>query len=352
MEERRKVAVIIVTYNAMPYLADCLGTLKDMDHGDVDVEVMVVENASKDGTLAEIKAKYGWVTLIEPGKNLGFAGGNNVAMGNAVARGFEYVYLLNQDTRPMQGFVAEAVRVAEADGGIAAAQSLILLSPDEDLINSTGNAIHFLGFGYCEDYRRRIDAWSPKGDGEIAYASGAGVLYRCSALKKVGMFDETLFMYHEDLDLGWRFRLAGYRNVLAPRSVIHHKYEFSRSIGKWYYMERNRYVVLLKNLRTWSFIVLLPWLVGMDVMLTLSAVRGGWVGKKLSAMMYFMDPRVWTHIFRERDRVAKIRARSDREVMRIFTAEISHQETESPFIAMVANPLMRAAWAVSRTLIV
>lgn len=351
------MAVIVVTYNAEPYLEDCLGALRRMDHGDLDVEVMVVENASTDDTRRIIESTYPWVTLFAQRKNLGFAGGNDVAMAHAIAAGFDYIYLLNQDTLPTPGFLDAAVAAAESDATIGAVQSLILLHPETSRINSTGNAIHFLGFGYCEDYRKPVEKWRAQRKGgepfpEIAYASGAGVLYRCSVLGKIGLFNEEFFMYHEDLDLGWRMRIAGFRSVLAPDSVIHHKYEFSRSVSKWYYMERNRYLVLLANLRTWTFIVLLPWIIAMEVMLTLTAVKGGWYDKKLKAMLYFLHPRSWVRVMMAHDRVAGIRTRGDREVMRVFVAEIDHQETTSLFVSFVANPLMRAAWAFSRLFIV
>lgn len=352
MAEQTKVAVVVVTYNAMPYLDGCLGPLRDMAHPGLDVEVVVVDNASTDGTAGAVRRDHGWTTLVETGENLGFAGGNNVGIRRAMDGGAEFVFLLNQDTVPTEGFIAEAVKVARADERIAAVQSLLLLWPEKDLINSAGNAIHFLGFGYCTDYRVPVGRWRHSGVPEIAYASGAAVLLRASALERAGLFDEELFLYHEDLDLGWRLRLAGFSNVLAPHSVVHHKYEFSRSIGKYYYMERNRWIVLLKNCRLWTLIVLLPGLLAAEAGLALSAARGGWWPKKLAASLYFLRPRAWAHIFAERDRVARIREVGDREIVRLFTPAIRDQETPSPFVRFAANPLMALAWGVMRLLIV
>ena len=349
---RKKVAVIIVTYNAMKYLEDCFGGLERIERGGLDLDVIVIDNASKDGTAGRIRKDYPWVTLIESATNTGFAGGNNIGMRRAIDDGAEYVYLLNHDTEPTPGFLVETVKVAEADERIGSAQSLLLLSPAKDLINSTGNAIHFLGFGYCRDYRRPVAKWRHAGIPEIAYASGAGVLYRVSALKEVGLFDEELFMYHEDLDLGWRLRLAGFSNVLAPHSVVYHKYEFSRSITKYFYMERGRYLVHCKNLRFWTLFLLFPWLLLSELALFALAVRGGWWREKLKVYAYFLRPRSWLHIWRERSRVSRLRKVGDREIVRLFSSTIGYQEVSSAFTKYISNPLMTVLWSVLRLLIV
>jgi hypothetical protein len=352
MSARKKVAIVIVTYNAERYLDDCFSSLEKMRKDGLEAEVIVVDNASRDRSSARVRAEWPWARLIENRENLGFAGGNNVGMRLALEAGADYVYLLNQDTEADPAFLVEAVKVAEADERIGAVQSLLLLSPDKDRINSTGNAIHFLGFGYCLDYRRPASSFRHAGLREIAYASGAGVLYRAAALAKAGLLDEQLFLYHEDLDLGWRIRLAGFQNVLAPHSVVYHKYEFSRSIAKYYYMERNRYVVLFKNLRAWSLLVLAPWLLLSEAALLVAAVRGGWWREKLKVYAYFLRPSAWRHIARGRAAVMLSREVSDREIVRLFVPAISYQEVAGPFTRYVANPCMTVLWAFLKLLIV
>lgn len=352
MSERPiKVAVIVVTYNATRFLEDCFGSLSSMSKDGLEAEIIVIDNDSKDGT-AEKVAEWPFVTVVKSKDNLGFAAGNNLIARHALDAGADYVYLLNHDTEVTPSFLVEAVEAAEADDRIGSVQSLILLSPDKDRINSTGNAIHFLGFGYCNDYRRTVATWKPSGNLEIAYASGAGVLYRAAALREVGMFDEELFMYHEDLDLGWRLRLAGYRNVLAPSSVIYHKYEFSRSITKYFWMERNRYVVFFKNLRAWTLVLLAPFLLVSELALFVISLRRGWWREKVKVYRYFLSARAWKRIFRERELTAKHRKVGDREIVRLFTATIGYQEVASPFVTYVANPLMALTWAVLRFLVV
>src|SRR5688572_6867259 len=189
-----KVAVIVVTYNSARFIDGCFGSLALMDRGEHEIAVVAIDNGSTDDTVERLKA-YPWVSTAISKKNLGFAGGNNLAMRHALEAGADYVYLLNHDTEVTPSFLVEAVEAAEADAKVGAVQSLLLLHPDKELVNSTGNAIHFLGFGYCLDYRRRADSLKLEEHREIAYPSGAGVLLRTTALAEVGMFDEELFLY-------------------------------------------------------------------------------------------------------------------------------------------------------------
>ncbi len=342
-----KVAVIIVTYNSSRFIDGCFTALAHMDRSGLDVEVVVVDNGFKDDALEKLKA-YPWVTVIAAEKNLGFSGGNNLAMQRAMEAGADYVYLLNHDTEATPSFLVEAVRDAENDPRIGAAQSLLLLHPDKELINSTGNTIHFLGFGYCLEYRKPYAQWKAPVRKEIAYPSGAGVLFRTAVLRKVGVLDEQLFLYHEDLDLGWRIRLAGYDVVLVPRSVVYHKYEFSRSISKYYFMERNRYIVFMKNLRLWTLAVLAIPLFVSEIALLIASFRSGWWREKLKVYVYFFRLDSWKELARTRRQVQASRIVSDREIMKLFQSTINYQEVAGPFTRYVANPCMRVAWSVMR----
>ncbi len=346
-----KVVVIVVTYNSARFIEGCFRALANTDRTGLDVGFVVVDNCSQDDSIARLR-NFPWLSIVEAKENLGFSGGNNLAMRNAMEAGADYVYLLNHDTEVTPSFLVEAVKAAEADEKIGSLQSLLLLHPDKELVNSTGNAIHFLGFGYCLDYRKPYAALGEIGRKEIAYASGAGVLFRVSALRKVGLLDEQLFLYHEDLDLGWRLRLAGYVNLLAPRSLIYHKYEFSRSIAKYYYMERNRYVVFMKNLRLWTLAILALPLAATEIALFFVSFRSGWWKEKLRVYAYFFRLDSWMKLVRERRAIQATRVISDREIVRLFVSTISYQEVAGPFTAYIANPLMTAAWAVMRILII
>ncbi len=348
----KKITVIVLAYNGERFLETCLASVQALNYSPHDVRVIVVDNASTDRSADIVVEKFPSVTLIRNPKNDGFAGGNNIAIRRALEDGADYVYLLNQDASLAPDALTEAVRVAEADERIGSVQSMLLLAKEPERINSAGNAIHFLGLGYATGYRVPLAEWPHHGIPEIAYASGACVLYRADALHAAGLFDEELFLYHEDLDLGWRIRLAGFGNVLAPHSFAYHDYEFSRSITKYYFMERNRFIVLLKNFRVWTLVLLSPFLLAAEVALFLAAFAGGWWKEKLQVYRYFFDARVWRHIARERAKVILLRTVGDREIVRLFTPIIAFQDVTGPFTTYVANPLMRVVWAVIRIFII
>ncbi|MBI4138591.1 glycosyltransferase family 2 protein [Candidatus Uhrbacteria bacterium] len=346
------VDVIVVLWHSRPYLPALFDGLAGLAYPRDRMAVHVVDNSPGDGSLDEVRrlmAVHGErlpsVILHEPGKNTGFSGGNNLAMRQAIESGHPYVYLLNHDASFEPDALAAAVEAAERDPGVGSAQSLLVLQQHPDEVNSVGNAIHFLGFGYCAGYHeKRADVGQDIR--EIAYASGAGVLYPTRVLKEVGLFDDTLFAYHEDLDLGWRIRLAGYKNVLAPRSVVRHRYEFSRSIAKWFWMERNRSAVVLKNYRWPTLVFLAPQLLAVDIIILMFSVMGGWWREKLRAMVWFWKPSTWVYLMRGRKEVERIRRVPDATILKRWSPEIAYQEFEHPFMTTVANPLMGLSFRI------
>lgn len=344
---RPRITIVVLTFNGERYVDTCFGSLARADFDGLDVSIVAVDNDSSDGTVARIRSRYPTVTVIETGANLGFAGGNNVGMERALAADAEYVYLLNPDAEVTPGFLKEALAVIEARPGAGSVQSLLLLSENRDRINTAGNRIQFLGFGYCGQYRDEVEH-APTEPAEIAFASGASSLFRADALRQVGLLDEELFLYQEDMDLGWRLRLAGWDNVVAPRSIVFHDYEFSRSPAKFYFMERNRYLVLLKNSSARTLLVLSPVLFAAELGLLWIAASSGWLRQKLRADAQLLRPALWRHVARERRRISSIRRRSDAEVMSLHVADLSFTDLRSRFLDVIANPLLRHAWRVVR----
>ncbi len=339
--------VVTVLWKSAPFLPALFEGLAACDYPRDRWRMHFVDNNPGDGSLAavqELRKKYEGtlpeIVIHAPKTNTGFAGGNNLVFRQAIAEGRDFVYLHNHDAAFEPACLREAVAIARSDGRIGSVQSLIVLADQPDVLNSSGNAIHFLGYGYCAGYLDPRGS-APGGPADIAFASGAGVLYPVPVLAKVGGLDETLWLYHEDLELGWRIALAGYRNVLAPRSVLRHKYEFSRSIQKWFWMERNRLAVVIKNYRLATLVLLLPGLVAVEVATWLFALKGGWVKEKARAAAWFFRPSTWAYLRRGRREISALRVVRDRDVIARFTADIDYQGVTTPFIAKVANPLMR-----------
>lgn len=354
MDRMPTIDVIMVSWNHARFLDAFFDGLKASAYPRESWAVHIVDNASTDGCreaiqkrLTECDEDLPDIYFYPQEKNLGFSGGNNLIMKESHA---DYVYLLNPDAFLGPDTLEQVVRVAESDRNIASVQSLLILAQKPGTLNGVGNDIHFAGHGYCRGYLQPVSS-APMQTTEIAYASGAGCLIRTDALKRVGYFDEELFAYHEDLELGWRFLIAGYRNVLASKSVLHHHYEFSRSISKWFLMERNRGIVVLTMYHWMTLILLAPGLIAIECATWLFALKGGWAGQKAKAVSWFFKPSSWQYLHHKRCEIARIRKASDREVMKRFVSGIEHQEVDSSFLSRVANPLMRWYFAVVKTVI-
>ncbi len=358
MNERAPfVDVVTVLWNSARFLPALFAGAAATDYPRDRWRLHLVDNNPGDGSAAEARrlmAEHAGhlpeVLIHEPGMNTGFSGGNNLVMRQALEKGSDYVYLLNHDAAFESSALREAVAVAESDPCIGSVQSLLVLQQSPDEVNSRGNAIHYLGFGYCVGYHEPC-ASVPSRPVDIGYASGAGVLYPARVLREVGLLDETLWLYHEDLDLGWRIRLSGHRNVLAPASVVRHHYEFSRSIAKWYWMERNRAAVVLKNFRLATVLLLLPQLILIDIALFAFAVKGGWWREKLKAWKWFLKPSTWAYIARGRREIARSRKVSDACILSHMTPVVAYQDIESPFVRLVVNPAWRGLFALLRLVV-
>lgn len=346
----KKVALIILCYNGAEYLGDCLSSVKKNNYPPELVEIVVVDNASTDNSVEIIKQYE--VTLIANKKNLGFTGGNNLGLQYAIEHGFDYAYLLNQDTEVAPDFLAEAVAVAESDEKIGAVQSRLMLFKKKDTINSIGNEIHYLGFAFAGGHGTKIQKSEIINfKSEITYPSGAAVLLKMEILKKVGLLYDEYYMYHEDVDLGWQLWLTGYKVVLAPKSVVYHKYEFSRSIKKYYFMERNRYLVILQNYKLATLAVILPALFFMDMAMFFYSFIGGWTVELLKVYLYFFKPKTWQKIFARRTFVQSRRVVPDREVVKRFVGKIEFQELTNPLLNYFVNPTFNFYWRVVKRLI-
>lgn len=353
-----RTAIIVVSWNHGRFLPECFRAVEKAGIPEGSARLMIVDNNSSDGTpelirrellSADARTTSGGFPAVffDNRENLGFAGGNNQAMRQAMEDGDEYVYLLNPDTEAAPGFLAEAIRVMESDPSIGVIQSQLRLHPRTDLINSYGNEIHFLGFGYAGGESTRLDdpaAAAKLVVRDIAYASGAGMLIRTSLLRKIGLLDEELFAYHEDLEFSWRARLAGHRVVLAPDSLVHHKYEFSRSIKKYYWMERNRLLVLLRCYRWPTLLAIAPAFLAMELGLWLFAFKSGWWKEKARTYGYFLSLKTWRNLFAARRRVQGLRIVSDRRAAATFTGKILFQQMQPRLLTMIANPIFDVYW--------
>jgi GT2 family glycosyltransferase len=266
-------SVVIVTHNSVGLVSEVLDALaQDQERPD---EVIVVDSASTDGTV-DLLSRYD-VTVIAEAVNVGFAGGCHI--GARAARGDALVFL-GHDTVPRPGWLQPLVTTLE-DPTIGVAMATIEDAERPGSFNTSGGVLTYFGLAWISDPGVPIpDEETPI---EVAFPSGAATAIRKETWREFGGFREPFFMYHEDTDLGWRLRLAGRRVVRVPTSRVSHKYDFSRSPEKMYHLERNRWIMLRSNYRRRTIAVLSPALLLVEIGITLTAWRDGWLAEKRRA---------------------------------------------------------------------
>jgi len=254
-----KVSVIIVNYNGKNLMRGCLQALERQSL--VDFEAVIVDNASLDSSLYEIKnflegtSIASRVSVIPVDRNLGFAGGN--IEGLKYAQG-KYIALLNNDAEPDEKWLEELVKAMDANPEIGICASKMIVH-GSDIIDSAGNVFStaLKGFGAGEDqksflYNKRRYVFG---------ACGGAALYRRKMIEEIGFLDEDFFLIHEDIDLNFRAQLNGWKVLYVPEAIVYHR--IRSSIGHMsdmavYYTLRNCEFVRMKNIPLTIFIRCFP----------------------------------------------------------------------------------------------
>lgn len=354
MQAYPKIAIVyLLYYHNESYIDDAVSALKKITYPKDKVEFIIVSNPHpeegsfihyiEDAVMPLSEKEIPHVTVLAQKENLGFAGGNNVGATWAIEHGFDYVFFHNNDGFFATNALEPLVEAMEKDTTIGAAQSLMLLHPETELINSTGNSFQYIGFGYCNEYRHRIEDVTLPEVKDIGYASGAALMVRVDLIKQYGMWDHDFFLYHEDLEWSFRLRMAGYRIVLVRDSVFYHKYQFARSITKFYWMERNRYGVMLMFFRWPTLLLLFPIALAVEIGLWGFALKGGWLKERVKVYAYWMKPVHWKLWLKKRKRIQEIRTRTDRYLLSHAATGIDFQDasTQNMFVTHLANPVLK-----------
>ncbi len=213
--QEKKVTIVIPNYNGIKYICPCMDALYSQD--DISFDILVVDNASKDGSLEVVQTEYPQAQLISLSENTGFCHAVNVGI---EASETSYVLLLNNDTVVKPGFVKALVEAIEEAEDIFSVSSQMLSMQDENLIDDAGDGYSLLGWAYSRG--KGCPATNYEKKTEIFAACAGAAIYRKSILDKIGYFDENHFAYLEDIDIGYRARIYGYRNVYEPKAKVVH----------------------------------------------------------------------------------------------------------------------------------
>jgi len=250
--ENPLVSIIIVTYNNKDDIEECLDSILNQTYK--NFEIIVVDNASKDGTPDIVQRKYPTVRLIRSPKNLGYAGGN--ALGLKFARG-DYIVILNPDTVVDKNWLRELVSVANMDDKVGIVGACVLLYDRPDRINALGNILHFTGLVFCNAFYEPYDKYKEK-DHFLALPSGAAFLVKRKVIEEVGFMDEPFFMEFSDTDFAVRAILKDWRCIVTRNSIVHHKWKPKMTPERLFVLERNRLLLLMRTFNRRLLAILLP----------------------------------------------------------------------------------------------
>lgn len=350
MTDQPRVAVLILGHNHLRTLKETLDSALVQTYP--DYSLTYIDNASSDGSANFVQEHYPSVALVRNDRNLGYAGGYDAMLMQAFAEGYDAAVLLNPDTIADKTWLSELVRSAFRDERIALAQSKVLIwdNGPTDILNTFGNSINYLGFGYCGHYREKEgEAFSE--DQDVAYASGSVLLIKRQYYGDAIRFDTDYFAYLEDQDFGWQARLQGLRIIASARSKVWHRYDFKKkhlNNFKFYLLERNRLTFLLKFFSRKLLILISPTLLFMELGVLFDSALHGYFLKKLASYRDFLKGLRKT--LAKRHVIQQARKVSDRELFHSLSPTIDFQEIDSPLLRL-ANMFLKSYHSLVKRLL-
>jgi hypothetical protein len=295
------ISVVIVNYNNLEYLRQCISSLLQSDYS--FYEIIVVDNGSSDGSVQRIKKEFGEyqnriITLQLP-DNRGFAVGNRIGAEKAVGK---YILFLNNDTTVDPSCLKELVGVMEHDPSIGVAQAKTLIYDKPDTFDSAGVVMNVFGVGRQRGENEK-DIGQYDHIDEISYAKGAAMIVRKDVWTILEGFESLFFVYFEESDFCWRVWLSGYRVVFAPSAKVYHVCAATTSkFGPHFLMfqfYRNQIVTVVKNLSLKNLAKYTPGLAGVFLVCIMLHMRRNQLASMLGnlhgiawCLLFFR--RVWT----------------------------------------------------------
>jgi GT2 family glycosyltransferase len=314
-----KVTVAIVNWNGARFLDRCLSAL--LAQSVMPHEIILVDNASADASL-DIARRYPSVRALAQAENLGFARGNNIAI-KAAAIESEWIALLNPDAFSEPHWLEALLSAARDYPAFDFFCSKLVNAGDPAVLDGVGDAYHMSGRVWRKGHGEPV-AFFSQHEREVFSPCAAAALYRRKALGDVGGFDEDYFCYVEDVDLGFRLRLAGYKAMYVPDAVVHHVGSGTtggqHSDFALYHGHRNVVWTFVKDMPGILFWLMLP----LHVVMNLTTIfwfalkgRGGVILRaKRDALLGL--PKMW----RKRQAIQSKRIATVREIWRLMDKQV------------------------------
>ena len=319
-----------------------LGRLLDSLESEAPGEVMVVDNGDGGPEIEDARGRAG-VNVLEPGENLGYGAGNNLAAAQATG---DALVFLNPDTVVTPGALAGLVAPLQ-DPSVGIVTARLRLLADPETLNSAGNLVHVTGIAWAGAYGEPAETVSEVED--VPFPSGAAMAIRRELFRELGGFTDELFLYQEDLELGWRVRLRGLRVVVNPAADVLHDYDFSRNPLKQYWLERNRLVFVLSSFSPRLLALLAPVLASAEVGMLALALKEGWWREKVRGWGWLLRHAGWLR--RHRRETQRLRRVRDRELARFLSPVIAPAMVPVPPPVRAINPLVARYWELVKKLL-
>lgn len=252
-----KCSVVIPNYNGRQFLTDCLTALSKQTYS--DFEIILVDNGSADDSISLAKSLCPDIVIVDMGSNTGFAPAVNAGIKHSNA---EYVILLNNDTIVFPSFIENHIKMMEKKPHVFSSSAMMIRNDKRDLIDDAGDFYCALGWAFAPSKDKKLEMYSVPY--ECFAACGGAAIYRRAIFEKIGYFDDNFFAYLEDIDIGYRAKLAGYKNIYNPHARVYHI--GSGSSGSRYndfkirLAARNSMYLVRKNMPAWQVILNFPFL--------------------------------------------------------------------------------------------
>lgn len=332
---KNKIVVIVLGFKDLLNVDDCFCGLVNQDYG--NYEIWYADNGSNDGSVSYVNKKYPQVKTFNFKSNHGYACGNNRLVDLAFKKDADFCLLLNADTKSDSKLLTSLMGTYNSNvknEKVGLIQPIVLINNKNNIINSAGNIIHHLGFGYCGEY---LSANNHKEDKQIISVSGVAMFISKKYYNEVGSFDENYFMYNEDQDYSWRGLIYGYKHYLSASGKVWHKYSFSKNKNKMFHSEKNRLMTIFKNYENRTLLKLLPLIIFNEIVVSIYALFNGWFSQKMRGYLYLC--RNVRLISRRRKKVQLSRKINDKLVANLFSSQLDFTEMNNIVIKKVINPL-------------
>lgn len=320
------VSAVVVAYGEAEAVHRCVASL--LGQSVPPEEVIVVDNHPLEEAAGLLAREAADVRTLRPGANLGYTRACELAAREA---GGEWLFFLNPDAEAEHTCLERLLEAGDAGVGVLGAQ---VLMADGKMVNAGDNPVHLSGLCWSGGLGRPRETAAPR---DVACVSGAALAIRAGLFDRLGGHSPGLSMYHDDVDLCWRARLAGAAVRYVPAAVVRHDYAFDKGRHKWFLLEHNRAWNVLANYGAPALIALAPLLLATELAIARQAHREGWWPEKRRAWRRLGGD--LGELRRWRARVQAGRAVGDAAIIDAFAGAIDSPLLASPLLDR-ANPWM------------